>query len=102
MIRKIDEYVGHAGSFQAADRLGDYMVEVQNGVVIGVVQLLRRAATGDVGVVARGPELQEFGGMPVGVQRTVTAASEVHHHEPISRLVTGERPIQQRNDVLVE
>ncbi len=83
------------------DRTADHGVDVEDRVVIGVVELLWRAAVRDVGVVAGRLEAQEFRWMPVAIERTMAAAAEVQHDELFTVCVMLQPILEQRQDVLV-
>ena len=53
VIRQIDEHVRNAGAIQRLDDFRQDMIDVEDGVVVRVVELLERALVRHVGVVAQ-------------------------------------------------
>ena len=84
VIGQVDEHVRHAGAVERLDDLAQDMVDVEDGVVVRVVELLERALVRHVGVIAHWLELLELGRMPVAVGRAVASAAQMQDDEAVA------------------
>jgi hypothetical protein len=83
VVRQVHEHIRNARSIQRLDDLAQNIVNVKDGVVVGVEQLLDSAPIGDVRIVARWLKARELRRMPVAVIRAVTSAAKMQDDEPV-------------------
>ena len=69
---------------QRLNDAAENVVDIQDGVVVRVVELLDGALIRDVGVMARWLEWLELGWVPVTVNWAMTAAAKMQDDEPVS------------------